>query len=161
MYFGEAQASIDDKGRLNTPRAFVTQMEANDHETWFMTRGFDRFVFFFEKSQWEQVLKRIETHAPLDPRMLAFRRMFIGGAAKVKRDAQSRFLIPQHLREYAKLDKEVCVLALEDHLEIWNKDVWISTQEGQMELYKQMAEELFGAATVPAIATATEGVQGQ
>ena len=57
MYYGESSTSLDDKGRMNLPLQFRSVMDALDHDTWFMTRGFDGAVFLFEKEQWAKLLQ--------------------------------------------------------------------------------------------------------
>ncbi len=159
MYYGESQASLDDKGRLNVPMQFRSVMDVHDHDVWYMTRGFDGAIFVFEKENWQRLVQQSGGHLPLEPRMLDFRRLFLGGVAKVKRDNQGRLPVPAHLREYAGIDREAVVLGVEDHLELWSKEGWRAFQDRQAERYKAMAAELFGPGLGAAAATKGE-VQG-
>ena len=84
-------------------------------------------------------------HNPLDPRMLDFRRMFVGSAAKVKLDKAGRFAVPALLREYASLEKDGVLLGVDDHLELWSKEGWCAFQQQQMAQYKEMAAALFAS----------------
>jgi MraZ protein len=156
MYYGESQTSLDDKGRLTVPRQFRLLMDANDHDTWYMTRGFDGAIFLFPSEEWKKLKDLGSGHSPLDPRMLDFRRMFVGSAAKVKLDKAGRFAVPALLREYASLEKDGVLLGVDDHLELWSKEGWCAFQQRQMAQYKEMAAALFaskdGAGT-------TEGVE--
>ena len=145
MYYGESQTSVDDKGRMNIPAQFRSVMEVNDHDTWFMTRGFDGSIFLFHKEKWQELLKQGEGASTLDPRMLDFRRLFLGSVAKVKRDGQGRISVPVHLREHAGIDREAVLLGVEDHLEVWSRTSWKAFQDAQAAEYKRMAAELFGA----------------
>ena len=158
MYYGEAHISLDDKGRLNVPKDIRTQMDAHDHDVWYVTRGFDNSLFLFEKSRWEALLAQTQAKAMLDPRMLDFRRFLLGSASKAKRDGQGRLTIPVHLREYAGFDREAVLLGVEDHLELWSKEGWRAFQARQSEQYKTMAAELFGAKSGDA--AEPEGEQG-
>lgn len=143
MYYGEAQTSVDDKGRISIPVQFRSVMEVLDHDVWFLTRGFDGAIFMFHKAQWESLLSQGKGFSPLDPRMLDFRRLFLGSVAKVKFDSQGRMAVPVHLREHAGIEKDAVLLGVEDHLELWSKDGWRSFQARQAETYKAMAAELF------------------
>jgi MraZ protein len=151
VYYGEAYTSVDDKGRVNVPKEFRLQMEARDHDTWFVTRGFDGSLFLFEKTEWEKLLEKARAKAAIEPKMLDFRRFLLGSASKIKVDAQGRLSVPAPLREYADIDREAVLLGVEDHLELWNKENWRAFQKAQLENYKSMAAELFGA---PAAAAA-------
>lgn len=145
MYYGESQTAIDEKGRITVPVQFRQVMEVHDHDTWYMTRGFDGAIFLFHSAQWEKLKNLGSGHNPLDPRMLDFRRMFLGSAAKVKRDKAGRLAVPALLREYAGLQKEGVLLGVEDHLELWSKEGWCAFQQRQMARYKEMASELFAS----------------
>lgn len=158
MYYGESSTTLDDKGRMSVPVQFRTLMEAHDHDTWYFTRGFDGAVFLFHKAQWEALLQQGKHTAPLDPRMLDFRRMFLGSAAKVKRDRQGRLAVPPHLREHAGIggsEREAVLIGVEDHLELWSKAGWQTFQERQAEAYKAQAAVFFGGET--GASAATEG----
>ena len=150
MYYGETQTSLDDKGRMNIPVQFRAVMEAQDHEVWYMTRGFDGAVFMFPTEKWRELLEQRKEASTLDPRMLDFKRLFLGSVAKSKRDRQGRLTIASHLRDYAGVDREAVLLGVEDHLELWNKASWKAFQKSQAQQYKAMAAELFGARNGPA-----------
>ncbi len=153
MYFGESTASLDDKGRMNLPLQFRSVMEVNDHDTWYLTRGFDGAIFLFDKEKWGKLLLEVDHSATLDPEMMDFRRFFLGSVAKVKRDNQGRLPIPQPLREYAGIDREAVIIGVHDHLQVWSKETWRAYQARQAEQYKAMAVRLFGRKIGPAAAT--------
>jgi MraZ protein len=48
----------------------------------------------------------------------------IAGAMDVKLDSLGRILIPDYLKDYAKLDKKVVIAGLYDRIEIWNEENW-------------------------------------
>jgi MraZ protein len=65
--------------------------------------------------------------------MRRFRRIFIGGAYECPCDNQKRLLIPAPLREYAGLKREIVVVGVLDHFEIWAKKRWDQENELLME----------------------------
>ncbi|MCF6285532.1 MAG: division/cell wall cluster transcriptional repressor MraZ [Candidatus Hydrogenedentes bacterium] len=158
MYFGESQISLDEKGRLSVPRQFRELMAADDRDSpWYMTRGFDGAIFVFPLEVWKKLKDLGSGHSLLEPRMLDFRRMFVGSATRVKLDRASRFGVPALLREYADLEKEGVLVGVDDHLELWSKEGWCTFQKQQMAQYKEMAAELF--ATARTDASTTEGAE--
>ena len=144
MYFGETHSALDDKGRLAVGVQFRKIMGVLDHDTWFITRGYDNALLLFPKERWDKILKDEIPGSSLDPRIMDFRRFFLGGASKVKIDRQGRLLIPQYLRDYASIDREGVLQGLEDHLQLWSNTGWRAFSERQMPDYKNMAAELFG-----------------
>ncbi len=144
MYFGETHTALDDKGRLAIPVQFRRIMQTLDHDTWFITRGYDNALLLYHKEAWEALLDEQVPPPTLDPHIVDFRRFFVGGAAKGKLDRQGRILIPQYLRAYAGIDREGVLQGVEDHLELWSNTGWHAFHERRMPDYKEMAAELFG-----------------
>jgi MraZ protein len=64
------------------------------------------------------------------------------GAADFIPDRQGRVLIPQGLREYARLDNEAIIIGLHDRLEIWNVDSWTGVKAEVEENPESIAEQL-------------------
>ena len=143
MYFGEAQTAVDDKGRITVSRRFRETMNVLGHALWYMTRGYDGSIFLFPRQEWEQIRAEARTRSTMDAKAIDFRRMFFGSVAEVQPDGQGRMLVPQHLREYAGLEKEAVLIGVDDHLELWSKDAWRAYQDGNQASYKNMAAELF------------------
>ena len=70
--------------------------------------------------------------------MRRFRRVFIGGAFECSYDKQDRILIPQNLRQYAEIDKEIVMVGVLDHFEIWSRKSW---DRENIHLEKDMKKE--------------------
>jgi len=143
LYVGEYHSALDSKGRLAVPITFRRTMEEHAHTTWFITRGYDNTLFMFESTHWQELTKKIPA-ASLNPRDLDFRRFIIGSSAKVQIDTAGRILIPQHLRNYADIERGAVLLGLEDHLELWNELRWKQFCQQHTDDYKKMGAELFG-----------------
>jgi MraZ protein len=70
---------------------------------------------------WQPLYDQISTLNDFDPKVREFRRYFLNGATIVEPDAAGRLLIPQNLKEYAGLDKDIVLAAAVNKLEIWDK----------------------------------------
>ena len=53
-----------------------------------------------------------------------FKRFFNSGAVKCETDAQGRVIIPQTLRTFANIEKDVVIIGNGEKAEIWNKEAW-------------------------------------
>ena len=51
-------------------------------------------------------------------------------------------MVPATLREYAKLQKEVMVIGVADHVEIWNREHWMAYQEDMDDNMEQLSENM-------------------
>ena len=70
--------------------------------------------------------------------MRRFRRVFIGGAFKCPCDKQERILIPPALREYAEFDREIVLVGVLDHFEVWSRENW---DNENLDMEKDMKRE--------------------
>jgi len=57
-------------------------------------------------------------------------------------DRQGRVLIPQYLKEYAGLKRDVVLVGVSNRIEIWDKEVWKRFYEENQKTYEQIAERL-------------------
>ena len=143
MYFGEAITRLDEKGRITIPRNMRDRMEVLGHIQWYMTRGFDGCIFMFERGEWDKLRAQVSRFSAMNAKVLDFRRLLFGSVAEVRADGQGRMAVPPHLREHANLDKDVVLLGVDDHLELWDKDTWRAFQRNKEAEFKEMATPLF------------------
>lgn len=138
MLMGEYIHTLDTKGRLILPAKFRDELG----QRFIATKGLDDCLFVYAKDEWailEEKLKRL----PLGkPEARAFVRFFFSGAAEVECDKQGRVLIPNNLREHAKLDKDVIVIGVSNRIEIWDKELWAVYNEQIAPTVAQVAENL-------------------
>jgi MraZ protein len=121
MLLGEYEHTIDEKNRLTLPakfrRAFVDGI--------LLTRGMDGCLNAFTRDEWDRVVTdQLAGLDPLSQEARRMRRFFYAGASEAELDRQGRVMIPGALLEYAKLDREVVVAGVHDHLEIWDRAAW-------------------------------------
>jgi MraZ protein len=138
MFLGEFAHTFDDKGRLTIPAKFRDELAGGV----VVTRGIDRCLFVFPRPVWDILAERI-ARLPLTERNARnFGRLMFSGAADFVPDRQGRVLIPQGLREYAKLDSEAVVIGLYDRLEIWEPQQWANVKAEVEENPEAIAQQL-------------------
>ena len=142
MYYGSHQTVIDDKGRITVPKKLYEAMERADHITWYITRGYRGCLYLYNLADWETLVKRAEETDLFDPRAHDFLRMIYGCAIEVRVDRQGRMPIPPTLRSVANLDRDVILVGMKNHLELWRKDAWEQYQATMGAEMESMAKEL-------------------
>lgn len=120
MLLGEYKHNLDIKGRLAMPVKFRDKMKLGA----IITRGLDRCLFAFEAKEWEILSQKIMALPLAQASSRAFVRLMFSGAADLEFDAQGRILIPEPLRKYADLKKQVVITGLYNRIEIWDEDEW-------------------------------------
>lgn len=120
MFIGEFRHTLDDKGRLAIPVKFRAALA----EGAVVTRGLDRSLFLYPKADWEKLAAKIAALPLSQSDTRAFARLMLAGAMDVETDKSGRVTIPEYLREYAGLSKDLVVTGLYDRLEIWDEKAW-------------------------------------
>ena len=140
MFIGEFTHSIDQKGRVAVPAKFRKDLTTGA----IITRGLDRCLFVFNRSEWETLAKKITSLPLVQANNRAFNRLMLAGAAEVEIDQQGRILIPDYLRRYADLKKETVIAGLMSRVEIWDRDAWneykARTESAADEIAEKMGE---------------------
>jgi MraZ protein len=125
MFIGEYKHSIDEKGRLAVPAKF----RADLNKAAVITRGLDHCLYVFTSSAWTEIAGKIKALPMTNPNARAFQRLMLAGAVEVDLDTQGRALIPDYLREYAKLGKQSVIAGVYDRIEIWDEEAWREYKE--------------------------------
>ena len=119
MFLGEHSHSLDAKGRLILPARFRDQLEAA-----FVTSEVDGCLALWPPEEFEARSQEMKAkwRGTADERNVA--RAFFAGAQEASPDRQGRVALPQSLRDFAHLDREVAVTGAFDHVEIWDAATW-------------------------------------
>ena len=140
MFLGEYSHTIDEKGRLAIPTKFREDLSSGA----VVTRGIDRCLFLYTKSEWEKLAQKISALPLSQKNTRAFARLMLAGAMDVEVDKQGRVVVPDYLRAYAGIKKKVVVAGLYTRMEIWDAFVWekykAETEKGSDEIAEQLGE---------------------
>lgn len=120
MFMGEYNHSIDTKGRLIVPAKFRDVLG----DSFVVTKGLDGCLFVYPDSEWNVFEEKLKTLPLTNKNARQFTRFFLAGAASCEVDKQGRILIPQVLREFAGLEKDVVLVGVGTRIEIWSKEQW-------------------------------------
>lgn len=118
MLIGEYQHNIDPKGRVIVPSKFREDLG----ERFYITKGLDGCLFVLSPAGWDKLQEKVGTMPVSKARGL--QRFFFSGAAEAEPDKQGRILIPQNLRDYAGLTKDVTFIGASSRAEIWDSARW-------------------------------------
>jgi len=120
MFMGEYNHTIDTKGRLIIPSKFREQLG----DEFIVTKGLDGCLFVFPRNEWQIFEEKLRTLPLTQKNARKFTRFFVAGATTCEVDKQGRILLPQTLREFAGLEKDVVLAGNLNRIEIWSKESW-------------------------------------
>ncbi|MEA1967177.1 MAG: division/cell wall cluster transcriptional repressor MraZ [Thermodesulfobacteriota bacterium] len=135
MFRSSSFHTIDPKGRIIIPARFRNFIRA-DGGNGVMVSNMDSSLYAYTLNEWQNIEKKIISAK--SQHMRQFKRFFLGNACECMCDKQERILIPQTLREYAGLEKDIVLVGVLDHFEIWSRDRW-DKENRKME--KEMEKE--------------------
>lgn len=120
MFIGEYTHNLDDKGRMALPAKFRSKLRGAA----VITRGLDKCLFVFSADEWEKLAEKLVALPITQANSRAFVRLMLAGAMDVEMDKQGRILVPDYLREYAGLSKELVITGLYNRIELWDSKQW-------------------------------------
>jgi MraZ protein len=121
MFRGSSFHTIDDKGRIVIPARF-RELARTDEGDGLMVSRMDSCLLAYPFAEWRKIEERILQMAEKSETMRRFRRIFIGGAHECACDKQDRILIPPVLRQYAELNRDIVLVGVLDHFEVWSRE---------------------------------------
>lgn len=138
MFMGEYNHSIDTKGRLIIPSRFREELG----DEFVVTKGLDGCLFVFPDHEWRAFEEKLRTLPLTNKSARQFARFFVAGATPCELDRQGRILLPQTLREFAGLEKDVVLTGMLNRIEIWSKAKWAenSSYDDMDDIAEQMTD---------------------
>ena len=119
MFMGTYEHGLDAKGRVIIP----AKLREDLGESFVVTLGLDGCLFAYPMNEWEGFIEKLkELPGTKEARML--QRHFLANAAPCELDKQGRILVPQTLREFAGLEKDVILAGNLSRVEVWSKEKW-------------------------------------
>ncbi|HTB95633.1 MAG TPA: hypothetical protein VK716_01375 [Terracidiphilus sp.] len=122
MFRGSHEAKIDEKGRLKLPSAFKALMDASNVTQFFVTSTNGKWAEIWPLPEWEKVEARLAKRSALDDAVEEFMNLVNYYGQQVEMDNQGRILLPQILRDKARLTAEVKVMGQIKFLAVHNRE---------------------------------------
>jgi len=140
MLIGEYSHTIDTKKRLAIP----VKMRREIGLKAVITKGLDNCLFVYPFKQWQKLVEKL-SNLPIGPKdTRGFSRLMLAGASEVDLDSLGRILIPDYLKSYAQLKRNVIIAGVYNRLEIWDKIKWEAFKRQNEKEIDNMAERLGG-----------------
>jgi len=142
MFYGEYFHTIDRKGRLILPAKFRDAAKAHFIEKFFVTRGLDKCLFMFSEEEWKTQETKFKAIPFTKQQARTFNRLYFSGAQEVTFDTQGRILLPQYLKDFAEIKKEVVIVGVSNRIEIWASNNWEEFYGNSRQSFEEIAEKL-------------------
>jgi len=142
---GEYDVKLDTKGRIRLPSGLIAQLGESAHRPFVVNRGFEKNLTLYPEHVWERITREINDLNIYNKKKREFVRYFYRGAQKLQMDGSDRILLNKRLLEYAGIDKEVILSAVNDRVEIWAVDQYDQLLQEEPDDFSELAEEVLGS----------------
>jgi MraZ protein len=133
MFIGRYYHTLEEKNRVSLPKKF------RDQETnWIVTRGLDGGLFLFVQAEFEDRLRELHTRSFTKKDYRDFIRLLANDAQEVSVDRNGRITLPEYLKTFAHLSKEVVIVGSFSRVEIWDME----TYHAYIDQIENRAEEI-------------------
>lgn len=125
MFLGRYEHTIDEKGRLIVPVRYRELLENGAY----VVQGFDRNLMVLDAPSFEKLYEHVNQMSMTDPVARQLKRFIFSSAERIDIDRSGRMLLPQFLREVARLDSTAMIIGVGDYFEIWSPQHWSQQNE--------------------------------
>lgn len=120
MLIGEYTHTLDPKKRLALPAKFRKEIGKEV----VITHGLDNCLTVYPIKKWKEVAQKLSSLSMGQSGSRGFNRFILAGAVESDVDKSGRILIPDFLKNFAKLNSKVVIAGIHDRIEIWNESLW-------------------------------------
>jgi MraZ protein len=119
---GTYPRTLDDKKRVTLPKR--VREELGEPERLYVTPGPDQCLWLYTQASLEALAEKLDQSPATDAESRVFRRLYFAQAEAADLDRAGRILISDRLIQFASLEREVVLIGVRDHLELWEARRW-------------------------------------
>jgi MraZ protein len=134
VFQGATQLNLDAKGRLAIPARHRDGLVVVGNGRLVLTVHPHRCLLLYPEPAWAPIRDKILAAPSFDPRSAALKRILVGNARDSETDSAGRILIAPELRDTAQLDKQVWLVGMGSHFEIWSDAGWRQQHQSALEV---------------------------
>jgi MraZ protein len=141
---GTFTRSVDEKLRVAIPKRLREALGCPDGGALYVAPGTDGSLAIYTEQAIQRLAERLAQASPTQQEVRDFTRLFYARTHRVELDRQGRVRVPADLAELAQLGREVVLLGVQDHVELWASDRWEAYLAEKRTRFDQIAEAAFG-----------------
>ncbi len=138
MLIGEYKHTIDEKKRISIPSKFRKILG----KKLVITHGLDNCLFIYPIKEWNNIAAKLGELGMGQADRRGFNRFILSGASEISIDSVGRILIPEHLKQFAKVKTKVVFAGVYNRIEVWDEAMWENYKTGVVKNADQVAERL-------------------
>ncbi|NLB49271.1 MAG: division/cell wall cluster transcriptional repressor MraZ [Erysipelotrichia bacterium] len=138
MFFGTYFHTLDNKGRIVIP----SKLRAEAGRLVYILKGFDGALSIYKENEFDDLVKEIESLPFNKKNSRDYLRIQLASACQLEVDQQGRVQLPAHLLAKYGISKEVIIIGVGDHMEVWDKTTYEQYEKKVEQDFEKIAENL-------------------
>ena len=138
MFLGSYEYSIDDKGRLVIPSKFRNEIG----DKLYLMKGFDGCLSIYKDIDFQKALENLSKFQYEKEKTRLYQRLLLETVVELTTDKLGRIQIPQKTLQKYSIGKQVKIIGLLDHFEIWDENIWNKYHDEHIKDFEKDAEDL-------------------
>jgi len=143
MWYGEYSHRLDNKDRFILPAKLRQKVKQLKKKKFYITRGLDGCLSLYAEDAWEQLKEKQASLSFTKSESRSFNRLLFSGATEIEVDRQGRITVPENLKSFAQLERDIVIIGVVNRIEIWDKKIWASFYQHNKKRFEDIAENLF------------------
>lgn len=140
---GTYARSLDEKQRLAVPKRLFEEFNEPDLSILYVAPGTDKSLVLYSPAGFEKLAKKIARQSLNRVEVRDYKRLFYSRAERVELDAQGRVRIPERLVAFAELSRDIVLVGVHDHAEIWDGSKWDAYLSAKGPGFDEIATQAF------------------
>lgn len=136
IYFGTYEHSLDSKNRLLVP----SKLKNLILNKVYIMKGFDGCLSVYDESSFNSYVEKLQNYSFNQAKQREFIRVILSSVVEMEADKVGRLSIPTATMRKYNIEKDVVVVGVGDHVEIWNKTKWEEYIEASDANLEEIAE---------------------
>lgn len=142
LLYGEYDLTIDEKNRLVLPAEIRHALDPDrDGESFFVVIGENKWPWLYPERCYEELVSSLADEMSPGENKVAFEQLRFSMAEKVGWDKQGRLNVPPNCRKRTPLGREITVIGVKNHLQLWNRADWEIRREYLFNNYTELANK--------------------
>lgn len=143
MWYGEHNHTLDSKDRFILPSKFRQVLKTFKKKKFYITRGLDGCISLYAEAAWKQLEEKVSSLSFTKRQSRSFSRLLFSGATEIDVDTQGRITIPEYLKDFAQIKRDITIIGVVNRIELWDRKLWDSFYQHNKKRFEDMAENLF------------------
>lgn len=142
FFIGTYNHSLDEKNRVILPSKLRDKLCDKDNPTIYVTLGLDKCIAIYPAETYEAIASRLSKASSLEGDNRGYKRTFFSNSYDITVDRQGRVPLSKELCSKCSVKRDVVIIGVDDHVEIWDRDLYAAMSEQNDENYESYASRI-------------------